>query len=696
MPRGFEFPLRGNDTAETTDVWVPMSLTPSERQARGDNWSYNGIARMKPGVTVAQASADVNVIAQQIVRNLPPDQSGILTFRAVAQPLGEQLSRTVRPLLLALAGAVAFVLLIACVNVANLLLARGARREKEVAVRVALGASRSRIVRQLAAETLVLAATAAALGALLALWITDTLTHSAPTRLALLGEAHFNWRVLTFTAALSVTTAVIVAIVPGLAATRRQRFDTLNDRGASSDGAHHQRLRSTLIVAEVALTLVLLVGAGLLVRSFHDLLDTSAGFRPENAVAGSINLPAEQYPDALRERAAYKTILERLRAVHGVQVAGIGAVLPLNGRRFERAFVPDQYTPPPNARLPISGMAGVSDGYLQAIGATLLRGRYFTARDDARGGAVAIVTQSIARQYWPGQNPVGKRLKWGSTAEAPSPWLTVVGMVGDVKQDSLDAAGAPEIYVPAAQIEQSVIPSMQREFTMFQLRSMFVVVRGESRVEALSTAVRDAVRAVDPRLAVADLQPLTEAVTTSAAPQRFNMLLMASLAGIALLLAAVGIYGVVSYSVAQRTQEIGIRLALGARPSALVGAIVRGGMVLAALGVALGALAAAVLAPTLRTLLFGVKPARRADIRDCGRTAARRCRARDVSAGAPRHAHRSDACTAQRVAVRVRVTAARSSSGACASDTCRTTPDSAHSGRECSSGRVSRGTVRDR
>jgi putative ABC transport system permease protein len=607
MPRGFEFPLRGTETTSATDLWVPMSLTPGERQARGDNWDYNGIARLRPGTTVAQASADVNRIAQEIIRELPPDRSGLLTFRALVQPLGEQLSRTVRPLLLALVGAVACVLLITCVNVANLLLARGARREKEVAVRVALGASRGRIVRQLISETAVLALLAAVLGGLLAWGITGVLSRAVPARFALLAQASFSWRLTLFIAAIALTTAVLVAIVPGLAATRGRRMDALNERGTSADGVRHQRLRSALIVAETALALVLLVGAGLLVRSFRDLLGTGAGFRPERGVAGYISLPEQEYPDAVRERQAYRTLLERLRTRPGVQFAGIGVTLPLRGSRFERAFTPDQYRPPKNARFNIAAMTTIGGTYLQAIGATLIRGRYFTAEDREHAAPVAIVTQSVAQQYWPGQDPIGKRLKWG-IVQSPAPWLTVVGMVADVKQNSLDEPGAAQIYVPADQAEDAIVAELEREFTIAQLRSMFIVVRGDDRPEALLGALRDAVHGLDARLAVANLEPLTDTVAASAAPQRFNMLLMAGLAAMALLLAAIGIYGVVAYSVAQRTQEIGIRLALGADGGAVVGMIVRRGMALAGLGVVIGTCAAAALAPLLGALLFGVKP----------------------------------------------------------------------------------------
>jgi putative ABC transport system permease protein len=605
MPRAFEFPPR-NALASATALWIPMSLTPAERQARSDNWDYSGFARMKPGVTLAQATADVDAIAQQIVRDsAPPDRSGI-TFSALVQPLGEQTSRAVRPLVLALAGAVAFVLLIACVNVANLLLARGARREKEVAVRVALGASRGRLVRQLVCETVVLSLLAAVLGGLLALWVTDTLSRFVPTRFAVLAQADFDWRVLLFTAAVAVATAIIVAIVPGLSATSGRRSAALGDR-ASSGTVRHQRLRSALVVAEMALALVLLVGGGLFIRSFHDLLEINGGFRPEHAVAGYVSLPEQEYPDATRERQLFRALLERMRAVPAVTFSGIGTTLPLKGGRSQRAFTPDQYEPPPNARFNIASMTAVSANYLQAIGATILHGRYFTPQDNADGALVAIITQSVARQYWPGQDPIGKRLKWG-VQQTPTPWLTVVGLVLDVKQDSLDAADALHIYVPADQIESSISDPLSADFAARQLRAMFIVVRGDGAPEALGARLRDAVHGLDARLAVANLEPLTDTVAASAAPERFNMLLMASLGAVALLLAAVGIYGVVSYSVAQRTQEIGIRLALGADPATVVAMIVRSGMGLAALGVALGAAGAAALAPMLQSLLFGVKP----------------------------------------------------------------------------------------
>jgi putative ABC transport system permease protein len=600
MPRGFAFPVTGmTDSGAATDLWVPMSLTPNERAARADNWDYNGLGRMGPDVTLAQANSDVNGVAQRIVRDA---LKGELKFSAVVRPLAGQVAGSVRSLVQALLGAVAGVLLIACVNVANLLLARGARRDKELAMRAALGATRGRIVAQLLAETLQLAALGAAGGALLAWWITGLLQRIVPPGLAVLAQAAFSWRTLTFAAGIAAGTALLVGALPAIAAAGL-RVDTLKQPGAAGSGVRHRRMRSALVVAEVALALVLLVGAGLLARSFRDLLAASGGFEPEGAVAASVSLPTAQYPDAARERPFYRALYERLRAVQNVEFVGFGATLPLSGPRSERVFTPSDYSPPPGATMNIAAMTPVSGEYLQAIGATLVRGRYFTPRDDAAGEAVAIVTQSLARQYWPGLDPLGRRLKWNGSG-----WSTVVGVVGDVKLDGLGTAAGLQVYVPADQIEHSIMPEYQSRFTAGQLRSMYVVLRGRGAPEALEGALRNAVRSLDSQLAVAELRPLEATVAASAAPQRFDMLLMAAFAFLALLLASIGIYGVTSYAVAQRTREIGIRIALGADAHATARMVLRSGLRLAALGVAIGTAAAAVLAPALGALLFGVKP----------------------------------------------------------------------------------------
>jgi len=609
MPRGFEFPLRGSfDLAEATDIWVPMSLTPKELQMRGDNWGYNGIARLKPGVTLAQASADVNAIAQHIATDLmPADRAGFMKFTALVQPLAQQVSGNVRPLVLALLGAVGFLLLIACINVANLLLARGASREKEVAVRAALGASRSRILRQLVAESLLLGIFAAVLGGLFAWWSTDALTPFVPSALAILANAHFSWRVLLFSCTIAVLTSVVVGVIPGIAATGGLRYDALKDRGASSAGVRHHRLRSILVVTEMGLALVLLVGAGLLARSFKDLLATDPGFAPEGAVAGFIDLPKTQYPDAIHEREFYRDLLERLRGQGTIEFAGIGTWLPLDAPGTERGFWPDQYNPPTNAHFNVAAMIAVQGEYFQAIGARLRRGRFFTPQDDAQSMPVAVVSESLARQYWPGQDPIGKRLKFG-IKQTPTDWLTVVGEVDDVKQYSLDSSGAVQIYVPGEQVEHSIVAQYRNDFTPSQLRSMYVVLRGHGSNDALAAVIRDTVHAIDSQMAVSNLQAMEVTTTESAAPQRFNMLLMTGFSLIALVLAAIGIYGIASYSVAQRTQEIGIRMALGADASNVALMVLRGALLLALIGICIGSVAAVALAPLLRSLLFGVKP----------------------------------------------------------------------------------------
>jgi predicted permease len=362
-------------------------------------------------------------------------------------------------------------------------------------------------------------------------------------------------------------------------------------------------MRSALVVIEMALALVLLIGASLLTRSFRDLLNTSGGFEPEDAVAGYVSLPTSQYPDATRERSFYAALQDRLRALPGVTFSGIGTTLPLSGRRSERVFTPSDYEQPVGARLNLAGMTVVNSEYLQAIGATLVRGRYFTPQDHATAERVAIVTQSFARQYWAGKDPIGKRLMWG-VPKAPRPWLTVVGVVGDVQLNSLDSPAGLHIYVPADQVESSTSPASAID----QLRAMYVVVRGRSGADALAAGLRGAVRQVDERLAVATLRPLADTMSASVAPQRFSMLLMAAFAGGALVLAVIGIHGVVAYSVAQRTREIGIRVALGADAAGVVAMILRGGIRIALLGVVIGTAAAVACAPMLEALLFGIAP----------------------------------------------------------------------------------------
>jgi putative ABC transport system permease protein len=607
MPRAFTYPLRGTDSDAATDLWIPMSFTAKERNAWADNWDYNGVARLKAGVSSAAASADVDAIAKHIVGNLNIDdgRGHAFTFSAVARPLAPQISGRVRPLVLALAGAVGCLLLIACVNVANLLLARGAHRRREMAVRAALGAGRGRLLRQLMTEALLLSVVSAGVGTVLAWWTTAAITRILPSRFAVLAEAHVSGTALAVAIGLSLCTTILAGIIPGLVGAGAGRAASLNVRAEASSPVL-RRVRSTLVVVEIALALVLLVGAGLLVRTLQDLLKTSGGFEPDHAISASISLPEQAYPTRESERQLYREIVDRLHGT-GIDFAGIGSTLPLSGRRSERTFWPEGSTAPANAGYYIAGLCAVSPEYLPAIGASLHGGRLFTPDDDAGAPPVAIVSASLARQYWPGPDAVGKRLKWGGP-EGQRDWLQVVGVIADLKLDSLDAPGAMQIFVPADQLEYSIDAAESAEFALRQLREMYIVVRGAAPEAAMIARLRDTVRSLDSNLAVASLAPLGEAVTASAAPQRFNMFLMGAFAGIALLLAVVGLYGLVSYSVAQRAREFGIRMAMGAASASVVRMVVREGLVLAAVGAAVGVGAAAALAPALRSLLYGVKP----------------------------------------------------------------------------------------
>lgn len=610
MPASFDA-APDKDVEIKTDIWIPMSFTPGERAARADNYSYNAIARLQPGVTVAQSTDEVNTIAHRILQDFlnktPEVRAMNFTFTAVARPLGPQISSTVHPLVLALGGAVMFVLLIACVNVANLLLARGAGREQEIAVRLALGATRARVAQQIVAESLVLALAGSAAGALLAWWAVSALPAIVPPRFALLAEAAFNWKIVGISIVIASLCAIVTGAAPAFSATRTLNVMALRERTAAG-GRRSARLRSTLVAAELAAATVLLIGAGLLMRTFSGLLHTSAGFEPQGAVAGFLRLPSAEYKTLQQERDFYDRLISELRALPGTDFAGLGVTLPLKGTRSERSITPEAYVET-EKRIHIAAMTPTAGDYLQAIGADLLRGRYLTQGDSANARPVAVVSASLARRYWSGQDVIGKRFQWGT--DSKKPWITIVGEVADVKQFSLDAQGIDQIYVPAEQLMSSFDNDTEGSAAaamMSQYRAMYAVVRGRSAYEAQEAGLRHAVRRLDPQLAVADVEALSETYVQSAAPERFNMLLISGFAMLALVLAAIGVYGVMAYSVAQRTQEIGIRMALGASSAGVAQMVLRSALGLAIMGVGMGAVAAAGLTPLLKSLLFGVKP----------------------------------------------------------------------------------------
>ncbi|HEV2350546.1 MAG TPA: ABC transporter permease [Terriglobia bacterium] len=594
MPRSFVFPFPAMNQGKAADMFVPLAFTKDELSDVGDNFDYSVVARLKSGVTLARANADVEGIAHSILQTYPAQVRDLVKLGAVVLPLTHQVVGKVRTLLLLLLGAVGFVLLIACANIANLFLTRTAGRQREIAVRLALGAGRLRLFRQLAAESMLLALLGAGVGLVLAAWMMQAVVGLMPANIPRVHTIGMDWPVLAFTLTLAILTGLVFGVLPTLAASHADLNSTLKEGGRSAMGSRqHQWLRSALVVGEVALSLILLVGAGLLVRSFESVLETKPGFQPDHVLTASLYLPSAKYNEDQQVRNFYRELIARLERLPGAKMAGASTDLPLEGG-WNHLFTPEGYQPPPGAGLNISYHSIILGNYLQTMGIPLLRGRYFTEQDKIDSTPVLIVSESLARRYWPNQDPIGKRLKWGPPASS-DPWLTIVGVVGDVKQGALDAETLPHTFEPYAQHHGG--PS-----------SLNVALRAAGNPASLASALRATVWGIDRQLAVAQLRTMDQVMSESTAPRRFNLLLLAAFATVAIVLATIGIYGVIANSVAQRTHEIGIRMALGAQHQDVMRLVVGQGARLAGAGVILGILGALAMTRSMRSFLFGVRP----------------------------------------------------------------------------------------
>jgi putative ABC transport system permease protein len=598
MPKEFDFPTQGILSGPAPELWVPMAFTPDQigPDGRGDNYNIRTIARRKPGVTIQQASADVDRISHRIYESYPPAIQKLFSLDGFVTDLHQQVIGNVRTLLLVLLGAVGFVLLIGCANVANLLLAKAAGRRREVAIRTALGAGRLRLVRQFLTESVLLALVGGAAGLVIAVWLTQLLIHFSPGDVPRLAESQLNFPVLVFALAISILTGVLFGLAPALQVSKANLTVDLKEGSRGAAAFRRSRIRSVLVVAEVALSLVLLAGAGLLLRSFVKLLGVPLGFNPDHLLTMSVALPETKYRTKLQVQSFCDELIERTKALAGVKSAAVATGLPLMGQ-WDIVITPENRGDTGEKSLTTAYFAGVTPSFHRTLGISLLKGRLFTEGDNERGPAVAIVNESMARGFWPNQEVLGKRFKWGP-ADSNRSWITVVGVVANVKENSLAADISPGGYVP--------IPQIPRESPRL---GFYLTVRTASQPSAIIPNLRQIVRSLDPEVPLFQVRTMQEVLSESVAPRRFNMLLLAAFAGLALLLASIGIYGVMSYSVSQYTHEIGIRMALGASAANVLRLIVRQGMYLVLIGLAIGAAGALALTRVMSSLLFDVKPA---------------------------------------------------------------------------------------
>jgi putative ABC transport system permease protein len=593
MPPGFSYPT------DRYQLWAPLALSPTPDSLPLNRASHylQVVARLKRGATPAQAQAEMTALADHLASEYP-DTNRNLTARVI--PLSDQIVGDVRTALLVLLGAVGFVVLIACGNVTNLLLASATGRQREIAIRAALGAGNARLVRHLFAETAVLYAAAAAGAIVVASWALALVESLRPAGIPRIADAAIDAKVLGVTSLVSMLTALVFGLAPAVHGARADVGDALKS-GARTAGASRgrQRIRAALVVGQLALSMILLTGAGLAIRSFMRLTHVDPGFDADGQLTFGFVMPPARYPGAAEIQAFQSQLLADLASAPGVQAAGATTHLPFSGQNLENSFTAEGFEVSPGSEGPVAGMRGIEGDYFQAIGIPLKRGRVFNADDRAGMRLVAIVNETFARRYWPGQDPVGKRLRIGGPT-SQDPWRVVVGVVGDVKHLGPAAETRPEVDLPFAQLGSG--------FITVWARGPSVVLRGSLPAADLASIARERVKAADSAMPLTGVQTLAELASDVVSQPRFRTILLGLFAALALALAAVGVFGVLSYFVSERTQEIGVRMALGAQPADVVRMVVVKAVALAGLGAAIGLLAAIPLARSMRALLFEAPP----------------------------------------------------------------------------------------
>jgi len=603
MPARFEFPIplfgvQGNQFAERVDIWKPLAFTPEELKERGSR-SYGLITRLRSDVSVAKAQAELDKIISNWIQTYRDNYSGG-GFGARIYPLHNQVVGGMRTGLAILVGAVVFVLLIACANLATMLLARASARERELAIRIALGAGRWRLLRQMLTESVLLALAGAAGGVILSIWGLELLKQIGARTIPRLAEVNIDLVVLIVTAVVAVGTGILFGLIPAFASAKPELTEALKEGGRSSTtGARRNQLRNSLVVAEIALALVLLVGAGLLLKSYARVQNIDPGFDRRNVLTAEIDLPDTKYPQ--RGSADYRhgeaminfwnEALRRVRQLPGVEAAGYTIVLPLSGSNTDSSFAIEGRVMRPNEPGPDEELRIISPDYFRVIKTPLLRGRFFAESDNADVPGVVIINDALAKKYWPNEDALGKRITFDDTRKPDPKWLTIVGIARSIRHRGLDLDPQPEYYLPLAQRAQS---------------SMILTVRSAQDPRGLASAIRREIQSIDPDQPIANVRTLEAVTADSIAPRRMSVVLLGAFAGIALLLAGVGIYGVISYLVVQRTHEIGVRMALGAQRRDVLRLICGHALKLVGIGTVIGLTLALLSTRALSALLYSV------------------------------------------------------------------------------------------